>query len=276
MDSVDVPAAAPDPPTTPHRPRRRHRCPARRRRGRRAPPRRLVRRSSGSSTRMRPPAFYTPPSALPEARRGTIVRQESVDGLPTGSGRGACSTRQPTLTARRSPVSGVVVAPSGEPPDGGWPVVAWAHGTTGIALSCAPVARTPSAGMSSYPSSTELLEAGAVVAITDYPGLGTPGPHPYLVGESEGRAVLDSIRAARSLLGDDTPAPRRPCSATRKAATRRVFADRLAASYAPELRPRRRRRDGAAHRPRRARSSSTRTRRRHRAHRAWRSTSWSD
>ena len=47
----------------------------------------------------------------------------------------------------------------------------------------------------------ELLAAGTAIVFTDYPGLGTPGPHPYLVGESEGRAVLDSIRAARQLLG---------------------------------------------------------------------------
>jgi pimeloyl-ACP methyl ester carboxylesterase len=46
-----------------------------------------------------------------------------------------------------------------------------------------------------------LIERGYAVAATDYPGLGTPGPHPYLIGESEGRAVLDSVRAARSLPG---------------------------------------------------------------------------
>jgi acetyl esterase/lipase len=40
-----------------------------------------------------------------------------------------------------------------------------------------------------------------VVTATDYPGLGTAGTHPYLVGASEARAVLDSIRVARSLPG---------------------------------------------------------------------------
>ena len=44
-----------------------------------------------------------------------------------------------------------------------------------------------------------LIALDYVVAATDYPGLGTPGPHPYLVGESEGRAVIDSVRAARDL-----------------------------------------------------------------------------
>ena len=46
-----------------------------------------------------------------------------------------------------------------------------------------------------------MVERGYVVSATDYPGLGTPGPHPYLVGISEGRAVLDSVRAARELPG---------------------------------------------------------------------------
>lgn len=46
------------------------------------------------------------------------------------------------------------------------------------------------------------LAEGWVLALTDYPGLGTPGPHPYLVGESQGRAVLDSVRAAHALDAD--------------------------------------------------------------------------
>ena len=45
----------------------------------------------------------------------------------------------------------------------------------------------------------QLVDAGYVVAATDYEGLGTPGVHPYLVGESEGRSVLDAARAARAL-----------------------------------------------------------------------------
>jgi acetyl esterase/lipase len=45
------------------------------------------------------------------------------------------------------------------------------------------------------------MEKGYVVAATDYPGLGTKGPHPYLVGTSEARAVLDAVRTARELPG---------------------------------------------------------------------------
>jgi acetyl esterase/lipase len=42
---------------------------------------------------------------------------------------------------------------------------------------------------------------GAIVVATDYPGLGTAGPHPYLVSISEARAVIDSVRVARAMQG---------------------------------------------------------------------------
>jgi acetyl esterase/lipase len=44
-----------------------------------------------------------------------------------------------------------------------------------------------------------MLARGYVVTATDYPGLGTPEVHPYLVGRSEARAVLDSVRAAKKI-----------------------------------------------------------------------------
>ncbi|MBA5745491.1 alpha/beta hydrolase, partial [Escherichia coli] len=35
-------------------------------------------------------------------------------------------------------VSGALFVPRGTPPAGGWPLVAWAHGTFGMADICAP------------------------------------------------------------------------------------------------------------------------------------------
>ncbi|MGA9007340.1 MAG: hypothetical protein WB495_10750 [Xanthobacteraceae bacterium] len=46
-----------------------------------------------------------------------------------------------------------------------------------------------------------MIDRGCVVAATDYPGLGTPQTHSYLVGVSEARAVFDSVRAARTISG---------------------------------------------------------------------------
>jgi alpha-beta hydrolase superfamily lysophospholipase len=74
-------------------------------------------------------------------------------------------------------------------------VVSWAHGTTGIADVCAPSLDASRVA----PLANPLLAEGYVVVASDYEGLGTPGRHPYIVGESEGRGVLDIVRAARQM-----------------------------------------------------------------------------
>lgn len=104
-------------------------------------------------------------------------------------------------------VSGYALVPlSDQPPEGGYPVVAYAHGTTGMADICAP-----SEGVEDSLSEFRLNETlvtktlvgmGYAVVATDYEGLGTPGLHPYLVGESEANSVLDSVRAFRDWGGD--------------------------------------------------------------------------
>lgn len=95
-------------------------------------------------------------------------------------------------------VSGVVFTPSGAPPAGGWPVVSVAHGTTGVTDECAP---------SLYPNLlgtigtvAPFLERGMVVAVTDYEGIGTDGPHPYLDPDAAAYNVIDIVRAARALV----------------------------------------------------------------------------
>jgi acetyl esterase/lipase len=96
-------------------------------------------------------------------------------------------------------VSGVVIVPPGDPPPGGRPIVAWAHPTSGVVPRCAPSLAIflfeQIQGLRSF------VRDGYVVAATDYPGLGTEGPHPYLVGISEARAVIDSVRVAAQLPG---------------------------------------------------------------------------
>jgi alpha-beta hydrolase superfamily lysophospholipase len=125
----------------------------------------------------------------------------------------------------------MVLAPTGEAPPGGRPVLAWAHGTTGLADRCAP--STDGAGELGVLFASMLAE-GYVVAATDYEGLGGPGLHPYLVGGSEGRSVLDAVRAARSLseAGAGSQALIWGASQGGHAA---LWAGQLAAGYAPEL-----------------------------------------
>jgi acetyl esterase/lipase len=79
-----------------------------------------------------------------------------------------------------------------------------------------------------------MLARGYIVTATDYPGLGTAGPHPYLVGISEGRAVLDSVRAARSIGGPRTRSTFCVWGHS-QGGQAALFTAILADSYAPEL-----------------------------------------
>ncbi|MFF3907856.1 alpha/beta hydrolase family protein [Streptomyces sp. NPDC001848] len=98
------------------------------------------------------------------------------------------------------PVSGTVLLPPGAPPRDGWPVVSWAHGTTGVADACAP-SQLPDVGSDAYSQELgALLRAGYAVAASDYPGLGTPGMHTCLVGADEGNAVADIVTGAHQLV----------------------------------------------------------------------------
>ncbi|AQS89443.1 hypothetical protein AA101099_1734 [Neoasaia chiangmaiensis NBRC 101099] len=128
-------------------------------------------------------------------------------------------------------VSATVLVPYGTPPAGGWPVMAWAHGTSGIGLTCAPSIMGVGGPQASFYGAW--LRRGFAVVATDYPGLGEPGTPLYLNARSEGMAVLDSVRAARRavhglsrdvvLQGHD------------QGAHAVISAAGLAASYAPDL-----------------------------------------
>lgn len=175
--------------------------------------------------------FYQPPSNLPKKAPGTIIRTAPLTA-PSGAKAWKVLYHSRAVDGRDIAVSGVVVAPSGTAPKGGRPVVTWAHGTTGLADACAPSKSADAA--TGLPFVKQLVDAGYVVAATDYEGLGTPGVHPYLVGESEGRNVLDAARAARALTatgGNDQVLVAGHSQGGQSA----LFAGELAKSYAPEL-----------------------------------------
>ncbi len=142
--------------------------------------------------------FYTPPANMPKKAPGTLIRSTPITA-PSGAKAWKVLYHSRSVDGRDIAVSGVVVVPTSATPKGGRPVVTWAHGTTGLGDQCAPSKAADAA--SAVPYVKQLVDAGYVVAATDYEGLGTPGVHPYLVGESEGRSVLDAARAARALSG---------------------------------------------------------------------------
>jgi alpha-beta hydrolase superfamily lysophospholipase len=154
------------------------------------------------------PAFYRPPQPLSAAPAGTLIRSTrvtGVEGVPPGASVWRILFHSTTIYGADEAESGYVIAPASSPPAAGYPVIAWAHGTTGFAAPCAPSLFTSAGGGSGpylLPGLASYLRAGFVVAAADYQGLGVAdGVHPYLLGASEGRAVLDATRASRQLSG---------------------------------------------------------------------------
>ncbi len=180
------------------------------------------------------PDFYVATSAeVRPLAPGGLIRSQPIDGAPRGAKAYRVLYRSTGLQGEPIAVSGVVIIPVGPAPAGGRPIVAWAHPTTGVVDRCAPSrARVL---FRSIQGLDDMLERGFVVAATDYPGLGTPGPHPYLVGISEGRAVLDSVRAAR-LVPNASAGERFAVWGHSQGGQAALFAGILAKSYAPELR----------------------------------------
>lgn len=150
-----------------------------------------------------PPGLLPVPDPLPPGAPGDVIASAP---FPGGAFPFAVEGHQILFQSTDRfgdpiPVSGYVLVPTGVPaPAGGRAVVAWAHGTTGLVDGCALSPEAQAGGRLNSPDSydriDQVLAAGHIVAASDYPGLGTPGVHPYLDGVGEGRSVLDSIRAA--------------------------------------------------------------------------------
>lgn len=150
--------------------------------------------------------FYAAPAEVPD-ESGVLLKAEPFDrGIPDG----AVAWRILYTTTREegqpAVASAIVVVPATA--TGALPVIAWAHGTTGIHETCAPSVLEGTFSTGAFYSVNQVIEEGWALVSTDYVGLGTEGPHPYLIGQGEGRSVLDSVRAARQMdgvrLGDQT------------------------------------------------------------------------
>jgi hypothetical protein len=170
------------------------------------------------------PAFYDPPATLPAAD-GTLVRSEplplalslpGLDGTLPGTAtrlmyKSTDSNGQPVA------VTGAYVEPSADwTGDGPRPLVAVAPGTLGQGDQCSasmglehPLSlnsQTVSVGYEDL-AIYRLLAKGIAVVVTDYVGLGaTDRLHTYVNRIDEAHAVLDAVRAARSVPGTSVTA----------------------------------------------------------------------
>ncbi len=146
-------------------------------------------------------AFYDPAGPAP-AKPGQMIRTEPQPAESTLANAGNAVRILYSSTDGldgKTPVavSGSLFIPKGEAPAGGWPLVAWAHGTVGVADVCAPSWNPRSERDSKYLN--HWLAQGYAVVASDYQGLGVPGGHPYLATRPAAYSVLDSIRAVQAV-----------------------------------------------------------------------------
>lgn len=180
--------------------------------------------------------FYRWHGEMP-ASPGTPLRSEALPvqkQIPAGAHaiRILYSSTDKRWNSGLLAVSGTLFLPSTQPPPGGWPLLSWAHGTLGIADSCAPSWTGFRDRDAAYIN--RWLERGFAVVASDYQGLGGPGPHPYSVWQAEGASVLDAARAAQAirpdLIGESVI-----LAGQSQGGGAALGAATLSASYAPEL-----------------------------------------
>lgn len=177
-------------------------------------------------------AFYAAGPAQLAGKAGTLIRAEPIRRPPGAAAAYRILYRSTGLKNEPIAVSAVIIVPANAPPTGGRPIVAWGHGTTGVAQHCAPsLGPKPFDKISGL---ADFLLSGDVVVATDYAGLGTSGMHPYLIGPSAGRAMLDAVRAARSM-PSVAAGNRVVLWGYSQGAHAALWAGQLAKSHAPEL-----------------------------------------
>ncbi len=172
------------------------------------------------------------PSPVPDVPSGSLL-SSALAATPGPAGSKQYQLLYASRDALGQPiaVSGFAFIPTGTAPKGGWPVLSYAHGTVGLADRCAPSRKV---GALEQLLGLGFLAQGIAVVATDYEGLGTPGRHPYLVGQSEGRSVLDIVKAARQLPGE-TLSNRFAVWGHSQGGHAALFAGQLAPTWAPEL-----------------------------------------
>ncbi|MEE1801125.1 alpha/beta fold hydrolase [Streptomyces sp. JV176] len=142
-------------------------------------------------------SFYDVPPNLPPAPAGTLVRAEAAQGYQLDPGIRATRILYHSRSSKGRDVagSGVVLTPAGDPPPGGWRVVADAHGGSGVGRGCAPSLMKD---LQYGPHLQSFVRAGYAVVAIDYAGLGTDGRHEFLSKRAAANDIVNSLPAART------------------------------------------------------------------------------
>ncbi|MFZ2509862.1 MAG: lipase family protein [Gordonia sp. (in: high G+C Gram-positive bacteria)] len=136
----------------------------------------------------------------PIGKPGTLLAQVPLDpalSLPAAGQAYRILYATTDVHGRPATSTAAVFVPRKGAPRGGYPVIAWAHGTTGLGDDCTPSALPRSDRDRDYLDHW-LTQRYAVVA-TDYAGLGTPGLMSYLSGDVAAHSVVDSVKAAHQM-----------------------------------------------------------------------------
>lgn len=160
-------------------------------------------------------AFYTLPQTAKPGKHGEIIRTEQIKTDIPNAKAWKVLYWSTTIDNKTVPVSGMIIAPAKPSSAKSSPIITWGHGTAGIPRRCAPsLVTNPASDAKFYylpnsdseidygiPGLSEMIASGYVVAATDYNGLGAPGIHQYLIGNTEARNMLDAAIVARQLTG---------------------------------------------------------------------------
>ena len=114
------------------------------------------------------------------------------------------------IKGQETQATALVFTPKTEPPAGGWPIVAWAHGTVGVGDDCAPsrnrlIVEGLLPDVHTQKMIDSFVQAGYVVVAPDYEGLGEPSGrelHPFLNLKSEAYSITDAVVVTKSWLGN--------------------------------------------------------------------------
>lgn len=149
----------------------------------------------GIATAPQGAAFYQAPAATAATKAGELIWARPLNS-PIGSEGFGLMYWSTAMDGALVPVSAVLFRPAGPASTQPRSIVAWAHGTFGLGDQCAPSQGYFQGSGASLPVVDAAMKEGLVFVASDYQGLGTPGPHPFMVSQSAARNVLDSIRAA--------------------------------------------------------------------------------
>ena len=145
-------------------------------------------------------ALVAPAGPASAASLPGMVLSSATATLPTGLASLATGKRityvSTDVNGSYITATGLIMTPTSNKQN---KIVVWAHGTTGLADQCAPSTNQNVFWPEARTAVAALLTRGFTVAAPDYPGLGTSQSHPYLIGASEARAIIDSAKAARNL-----------------------------------------------------------------------------